>query len=178
MTSSSRMQTRALAVTALCTALIAVCAQIAIPLPTQVPMTLHTFAVALCGYLLAPKLAGLAMIVYLLLGAVGVPVFSGFRGGMQVLTGPTGGFLIGFLLMIICCALSKKRIPALVLGIAGLLLCHLAGVVQYMLLMHISFPIAAVKVSLPFIIKDIASVVIAMALADRPRPLLHLDHLS
>ena len=168
----SRIQTKDLAITALCAAIIAVCAQISIPLPNMVPITLQTLAVAFCGYLLAPKFAALAITVYLLLGAVGVPVFSSFRGGFHMLTGPTGGFLIGFVPMILLCSLSRKKIPAFLLGVLGLAVCHLAGTVQYMLLMHIPFPAALLKVSVPFLAKDVLSVLVALMLAARLRPLL------
>lgn len=170
----SRIQTKDLAITALCAAIIAVCAQISIPLPNMVPITLQTLAVAFCGYLLAPKFAALAITVYLLLGAVGVPVFSSFRGGFHMLTGPTGGFLLGFIPMVLLCSLTRRKIPALLLGLLGLAACHLAGVLQYMLLTHIGFAAAALKVSVPFLVKDIASVLIAMILAVKIRPMLKL----
>ena len=168
------IQTRDLAVTALCAAIIAVCAQISIPLPNMVPVTLQTFAVAFCGYLLRPKYAAMAMTVYLLLGAAGVPVFSSMRGGFQMLTGPTGGFLIGFLPMVLLCSLTRRRVPAFALGLLGLAVCHLAGIVQYMLLTNISFFAAALRVSVPFLVKDALSVLIALKLAERMRPLLKL----
>lgn len=167
------IQTRDLAVTALCTAIIAVCAQISIPLPFMV-LTLQTFAVAFCGYLLRPKYAAMAIFVYLLLGAAGVPVFSSMRGGFQMLTGPTGGFLIGFVPMVLLCSLTRRRVPALALGLLGLAVCHLAGILQYMLLTNISFAAAALRVSVPFLVKDALSVLIALMLAERMRLLLKM----
>lgn len=171
----SKLQTRDMVMTALCTAVIAVCTQLTIPMPSGVPITLQTFAVALCGFLLTPKFAELSVFVYLMLGAVGIPVFSALRGGFQMLLGPTGGFLYGFLPMALLCSLSKKKVPALAFGIAGLCACHFAGVLQYALLTHTSFLIAALKVSVPFLPKDIVSVIIAMLLAERLRPMLKLS---
>lgn len=171
---ASRISTKDLAVTALCTAIIVVCAQISIPLPNMVPITLQTFAVAFCGYLLMPKFAVMAIAVYLLLGAAGVPVFSSLRGGFQMLTGLTGGFLIGFVPMILLCSLSRKKFPAFALGLLGLAVCHVAGIVQYMLLMHLSFVTAAMQVSVPFLAKDVLSVLAALLLAAKLRPLLKL----
>ena len=90
-----KMSAKDMAFTGMFAAVIAVLSQIAIPLPSGVPVTLQTFAVALAGYTLGMKLGGLSAIVYVLIGAVGVPVFSGFKGGLGSLTGPTGGFIWG-----------------------------------------------------------------------------------
>ena len=170
---SSRIETRDMVIAAFCTAVIAVCSQITVPMPGGVPVTLQTFAVALCGFLLAPKLAAASVTVYLLLGAVGVPVFAGFSGGASALFGVTGGFLWGFLALAVLGALSRKKLPSLGLSLAGLVICHLAGVLQYMLLSHMGFVEAAMLVSLPFLLKDIVSVVLALLLSLRLRPLLH-----
>ena len=82
---------------ALFTAITAALSQAAIPTPFGVPLTLQTFAVALCGYVLGIKWGLASIITYILLGVFGVPVFSGFKGGAQVLFGATGGFIFGFL---------------------------------------------------------------------------------
>jgi biotin transport system substrate-specific component len=74
-------------------------AQIVIPLPwTPIPITAQTFAVLLAGILLGRFWGGLSMVVYLLIGLLGVPWFTGMSGGIGVITGATGGFLIGFIL--------------------------------------------------------------------------------
>ncbi len=78
------------------TAITAVMAQLAIPMPGGVPMTLQTLAVTLAGVILGQQRGTISMVVYLLIGAVGVPVFSSFTGGAGVLIGPTGGFLWSF----------------------------------------------------------------------------------
>ena len=78
-------------------AVLAVLSQISIPLPSGIPVTLQTFAVALCGYALGWKRGLLATAVYVALGLVGLPVFSGFSGGLGKLAGPTGGYILGFL---------------------------------------------------------------------------------
>ena len=80
-------------------AIIAVSAQIIIPLPHGVPMTLQTFTIALAGILLGPKKGGLTVLIYILLGGVGVPVFAGFLGGLGVIFGFTGGFIMSFPLL-------------------------------------------------------------------------------
>jgi len=84
---------------ALMAAVTVIMAQIAIPMPAGVPMTLQTLAVTMAGVILGAKRGAVSMLIYLLLGAVGLPVFSGFRGGLAMLVGPTGGFLISFPIM-------------------------------------------------------------------------------
>ena len=81
---------------AIMAALTAVMAQISIPMPMGVPMTMQTFAVTLAGVILGSKRGAVSMVVYLLIGSVGVPVFSNMGGGVQYLIGPTGGFLLSF----------------------------------------------------------------------------------
>lgn len=85
---------------ALCVALISVCAWISIPLGT-IPVTLQTFAVPLIAALMGWKRSLAAVAIYFVMGLIGIPVFSGFRAGVAVLFGPTGGYLLGFLLDVI-----------------------------------------------------------------------------
>lgn len=103
---------RELSVISIFTALTAVLAQIAIPLPfTPVPISFGLVAVYITGILLKPKHAILTQLCYLLLGAVGVPVFGGFRGGMAALFGPTGGYLMVYPIMagIVAAALNSRK---------------------------------------------------------------------
>ena len=141
-------------------AIMAVLSQIAIPIGA-VPLTVQTFVIALIGYFLGAKNGVVAVAVYILLGLVGVPVFASFQGGFQVLIGYTGGFILGYLPFVCLCGVKAGRVASIALGIAGLLVCHLAGTVQYMLLSELSFWTALVVVSLPYLIKDIALVVAA-----------------
>lgn len=150
----------------------AVTSWISIPMPSGVPITLQTFGMALIGYTLGYKYGTLSVGVYVALGTVGVPVFSGFKGGFGVIAGPTGGFIIGFIFMAAICGLCRlnkvkslgympKIIISIALGVCGLLVCHLLGVIQFMLLFNDSFIAAALKVSIPYLIKDIISVAAA-----------------
>ena len=91
------MKTRDLARMGLFVALLAICSWISIP--ATVEFTMQTFAVFACLQLLGSGRAALTLLVYLLLGAIGVPVFAGFQGGVSALLGPTGGYLIGFIAM-------------------------------------------------------------------------------
>ena len=74
----------------------AILAQISIPLPGGVPLTLQTFAVSLAGILLGSKKGFISILVYVLMGAIGLPVFSGFSAGIGAIVGPTGGFILSF----------------------------------------------------------------------------------
>lgn len=149
-------------------AVLAVVAQIQFPMPSGVPFTLQTFGVALVGCVLGWRRGLVTVLVYILLGAVGLPVFSGFMGGLGRLTGPTGGFIWGFLFLAALCGagVQAKKKAFLVLSAAvGLLLCHLIGAVQFMLLSGTGFGEAWLLVSVPYLWKDIAAVTAAALLA-------------
>ena len=107
----SRISVKDMAFVAMFSALIAVCSIISIPIG-EVPITLQTFAVCLAAAMLGWKRGTLSVFIYVLLGAVGVPVFAGFKGGPGVLAGPTGGYIIGYIVMA---------------AVSGLLLVHLCG---------------------------------------------------
>ena len=169
-------RTRAITFTALFAALIAVCAQLTVAMPSGVAFTMQTFAVALCGYLLGPAWGAAAVLVYLLLGAVGAPVFSAFHGGFHVLVGKTGGYLLGFLPMAALCGLAARgrgRVLRWFWGLPGLLICHLCGTLQNMLLAGGGFWALLMVYSVPYLLKDILSVAAAALLAARLRP--HLE---
>ena len=108
-----KLQTADMMYIALSAALITVCAWISIP--AAVPFTLQTFAVCMTAGLLGLKRGTLTIIVYLLMGAVGLPVFTGFRGGLGAIFGTTGGYLAGFILTAfmrrILCRSFRKETP-------------------------------------------------------------------
>lgn len=163
MKTQSKYKIQKMVLVAVFAAVMAVLSQISIPLPTGVPVTLQTFAVALCGYVLGVGMGGMSLAVYLALGAVGVPVFAGFSGGIGSFLGVTGGFLWGFFLMSLFCGLGAKQSRkwlALVLGLVGLVVCDLCGAVQFALVMSTSLPQAIVTACLPYLAKDVVSVVL------------------
>lgn len=95
---------------ALFIAVTAVCSWISIPIPgTSVPINLATFAVILAGLMLGSRDGAIAMLVFLALGAIGVPVFHSFTGGMGIVFGPTGGFLIGYIALAFFAGLATKE---------------------------------------------------------------------
>lgn len=164
----TRENTKNLVLAALFTAITAILSQTAIPIPGGVPLTLQTFAVALCGYVLGVKWGLASISAYVLLGAVGVPVFSGFKGGIDTLFGTTGGFIFGFILFALICGLShsfKNRILAVLIGIGGMLVCHLCGVIQFSIVYGSNFINSFLLVSLPYLLKDALSVIAAYFLS-------------
>jgi len=169
MNDKKKNATEKIVLTGLMAAIIAVLSQLAIPLPTHVPVTLQTFAIALAGYFLGVKGGTAAAAVYVLLGAVGVPVFANWSGGFSVIAGYTGGFIYGFIIMAFLCGLGAKlcskklsgKAAAIALGIAGLACDHLLGAVQYAVIADISLGKSLLIVSVPYIVKDVISVVCA-----------------
>lgn len=144
-------------------AILCVCAQISIPTPFGIPFTLQTFAVALCGYILGAKKGALTVLVYILLGTVGLPVFSGFGAGFSKIFGATGGFIFGFLPAVVFCGLGdkKSKIISIIFGIIGIAICHLCGILQYSFITKNSFVSSFITVSGLFLVKDIISVILA-----------------
>ncbi len=158
---------RRLTLVALFAALTAVGAQIHAPLPfTPVPIVLSNFFALLAGLVLGPRLGAASQVVYVLLGAVGVPVFAGPSGGLQVLLGPTGGYLFGFVFAAAAAGALRGSRPdarrAMVAAAVGAVLIYVAGV------LWLAFPIGmgltravAVGVLQPFLVGDAVKVVIA-----------------
>ena len=107
MKSSSPFSVRNICYISVFTAIIAVCAQISIPMPTGVPLTLQTFAIPLAGIILGSKKGTLSVLIYIILGISGIPVFTGFRGGIGVIFGVTGGYIISFPLMALCAGIAS-----------------------------------------------------------------------
>ena len=161
---------------ALFVAIIAVLAQIIIPI-SLVPITLQIFAIALCGFTLDIKSSVATVLVYLLLGAVGVPVFAAFNGGFHVLLSYTGGFLWGFIPLTVLCSACKNKL-SIPLGILGLLVCHLIGLIQYSLVSKTSLWLSFTVASLPHLLKDVILVVIAYFVSSRVNKILkkHLQY--
>lgn len=132
-----KLTTRDLARVAVAAALIAVCAWITVPTP-PIPVTMQLFAIFFALGYLGGKRGTVAVLVYLLLGAVGVPVFSGFGGGIGKLLGPTGGYLFGFLfsalLYWLITAKCGEKLPVMLAAmVAALLVCYAVGTAWFVL---------------------------------------------
>lgn len=117
---------------ALFAAFCAVCSQLTIPIQ-PVPITLGTFAVLLAGGFLGSRYGLMSIVIYLLLGAAGVPVFSMMRSGVSVIAGPAGGFIIGFAVMAFVTGLISEKYGysfkiMLVASVCGTLGCYILGI--------------------------------------------------
>jgi len=160
---------------ALFAALMAVCSWISIP--AAVPFTLQTFAVFLSVALLGGKRGTIAVVVYVLLGAVGLPVFAGFTGGVGVLLSSVGGYILGFIasalvMWAITSRFGDKRWTLLAAMIAGLFVCYLFGTAWFVVVYTrtkgaMSFWHALSLCVLPFIIPDLVKIALALAITDR-----------
>ncbi len=163
-----KINVKILALIAVMSSVTAVLSQVAIPLPSGVPATLQTFAIALCGYILGKKFSVISVLVYIAMGIVGIPVFANFNAGIPAIAGVTGGFIWGFILLAFFCGLAKdnnNKIIVLLLSCLGLAACHFAGAVQFVLVSGVSVGQAVLIASLPYIIKDILSVAAAYIVA-------------
>lgn len=161
-------RTKDVILTGMFAAVLAVLSQLSVPMPSGVPVTLQTFAVALTAYVLGWKKGAAATAVYILLGAVGVPVFANFSGGIGVILGSTGGFIWGFLFMVVLAGAGmqqENRGLLILLGALGLAACHLLGTLQFMAVMHMGFGESFVLVSAPYLLKDAVSMIAAYFIA-------------
>ena len=169
------MKIRNMALCAMFAALLAVCAWVAIPVGDSV-ITMQTFALFLTLGILGGKRGTVAVCVYLLLGIVGVPVFSGFQGGFAVLLGPTGGYLFGFLatalIYWLVTALGRDKEISRLLGmVLGLLGCYLLGTLWfgfgYLSAGALSWGAILLKCVVPYLLPDTAKLIMAWLLARR-----------
>lgn len=151
-----------------CAALMAVCAWLSVPVG-QIAVTMQTFGVFLTLLLLGGRKGTLACGVYLLLGTVGLPVFSGFQGGVGVLLSPTGGYLLGFLLMALCYWAVKKPLGDVAALALGLLLCYGCGTVWFYLMYGGSFWAVLLNCVIPYLIPDAIKLFLAIFVSKRIR---------
>lgn len=163
-TTVNKISTKKIVYVGMFAALLAIVSQIAIPMPSGVPITIQAFSVALTGAVLGWKLGLTSTAIYILIGAAGAPVFASMRGGFHVLTTYTGGFIWGFLFLVLLCgigAIMKNRIVGIIIGLFGLVICHFLGVLQFSYIMSMDLWKSATIVSLPYLLKDIVLVVLA-----------------
>ncbi len=173
--------TRELAMIAMGAALIAVCSWIAVP--AAIPFTLQTFAVCLVTALFGLRMGLWTVAVYLLLGAVGVPVFSGFKGGLGALLGATGGYLAGFLFTALVVGLAVdqfgRKLPVLIVSmVLGILLCYTFGTAWFVLVYSRSSGPIGVGTALgwcvlPYLLPDAVKIALATLLVGRLYPILN-----
>ena len=171
----SRLTIKDMTYIALMTVVITLCSWISVPSP--VPFTMQTFAVFCALLLLGGKRGTLSVALYILLGAFGLPVFSGFKGGIGALLGPTGGYILGFLLCALLYLLLEGKIKDIVLLIIGNLLCYLFGTVWFVYVYSsggkpITFGAALMLCVVPYLIPDAIKMLLAFVVSRRVKKLI------
>lgn len=169
-----KLQLRSMIYASMLGALTAIGAYIIIPFPI-VPITLQTLFVYIAGGLLGGYLGALSQIIYLLIGIIGLPVFSGGKAGFGILIGPTGGYLIGFVIAaFIIGKLIKMKEPSGFLWvifsmIIGTLIIYLFGVIQLSLIAKLDIMKSLSVGVLPFLIGDTLKIIVAAFIVIRIR---------
>ena len=181
-----KITTEELSYAAMGIALTTVCSWLSVPL--TVPFTLQTFAVCLIAALLGIRIGLLSVGSYILLGFLGVPVFSGFRGGFAVLLGTTGGYIIGFLFTALIVGFAAehfgRKLPVLVISmVSGILVCYAFGTAWFMTVYVKNSGTIGLMTALgwcvfPYLLPDAAKVALAAFLTLRLYPILQKKRLS
>lgn len=174
---ATRSKTSDMVYIAVFAVLMAICSWISIPM--AVPFTLQTFGVFIAVGILGGKRGTLAVLVYILLGAVGLPVFSGFNGGIGVLLNTTGGYIIGFLFSALAMwgiehLFGRKPIVQIISMVIGLVICYAFGTAWFMVVyMRTNEAVGLGTVLgwcvIPFIIPDLVKIALAFVLSRRLR---------
>ena len=177
---NKKLTTKDLTYIAMFAVILAVCAWVTIP--TTVPFTLQIFGAFAALGVLGGKRGTLAILVYILLGAVGLPVFSGFKGGIHVLAGTTGGYIVGMLLSGLFLWLMESLIGRnkgllLLYMVLGLLICYVFGTAWFMVVYGRTTEPVGIWTALgwcvfPFVIPDLVKIVLAWILTPRIRKLI------
>lgn len=176
---------------ALFTAIISIVSQFNIPLPGGVPMTLQTFIVPVAGIVIGSRRGFMATFLYVILGAIGIPVFHGLTGGLGSIMGPTGGFIISFPLMALLAGMFYELAVTLsgektgngkiaiyygliVAGLmAGTLFNYAVGVLWFMIVTHNTLGAALSACVIPFIPTTIIKIILVLILAPALRHTLY-----
>lgn len=167
------MKTKNLILCSLFAAIISVCAQISIPFPGGVPLTLQVLAICTTGLILGAKRGVISVFIYLVLGAVGLPVFAGFKGGMAILFGPTGGYLFSFPIMAYIIGLVGEKtnsIPKIFASmLAGLIAVYIVGTLYFSYLTGNDIYTSLMACVAPFLFTDIVKIILATVIGERIR---------
>lgn len=150
----------------MCAALMAIFSQLSIPLPfTSVPVTLQILGLIVLAVIVGAKIATLSLIVFVILGAIGLPVFANFSGGFGVILGPTGGYIIGFIIMAFLIGYASSKQNKILLFIAayiGVTIDLVLGTLYLKIVTGMNMKAALIAGLYPFILKDFIIVAIAV----------------
>lgn len=158
-------KTKDLTLIAIATALTCVLSPLSIPIGI-VPIALTNLVLLLNTYVLGYRKALIACLLYIIIGAVGIPVFANFSGGIGILTGPTGGYIIGYILMVAVSGLLiekyENRLIHILAMIIGTALCYTLGTVWFCFIMNSSLSSALAICVIPFIPFDLIKIMIVI----------------
>lgn len=161
---------RSMVFMAIFAALICIAAPFAIPMPGLVPISLGTLAIYFTGALLGGRRGAVSVAVYIMLGAVGLPVFTGFMGGFAKVLGPTGGYIVGYIPLVLLTGIfsdmpSKKHWTMPVGMVIGTAVMYSFGTVWFMIMNSSTLAAALMSCVVPFLIGDSIKIVVATAIA-------------
>ena len=153
---------------ALFVAFISICSQIAIHIG-PIPISMSLLAIFMAGLILGMKYGTLSVIVYILLGITGIPVFAGAKGGFAVILGPTGGFLIGYILCtfivgFVAERFNNKKIYIVIGMVISVVVCYIPGVLWYCFITGNTFEMSLKLCVIPFIPGDVIKIIISLIL--------------
>lgn len=170
------MKLKDLVFTALFAAIICVLAPFVIPVG-PIPLSLATFAIYIAASVIDWKYGTLAVIVYILIGTAGLPVFSGFSGGVMKIAGPTGGYIVGYIVCALVIGLivdrnEKKKWVYPVAMIVGTALLYACGTARFINLTGTTLTGALTVCVIPFLIGDAIKIILASVIAPKLRTML------
>ena len=176
-----KLSVKDMALCALFTAFCCICSIITLPI-SVVPISFATFGVMATTMILGEKRAIISVVLFVLLGVVGLPVFSGMQGGIGVIAGPTGGYIYSYILMVPVVGIASKCLnKTLSSGMFTMLGClaamfvnYLVGTVHFMVVSDVSeksFLTVLLTCVLPFVIGDIIKSILSIIIAPRLKPL-------
>lgn len=164
------ISTQNMVIIGLITAITCIIAPFSIPLPfSPVPITLTNLVLYISPYILGTKKSTISYIIYLLLGTVGLPIFSGFAGGLGKLVGPTGGYLIGFIFLVAITGIfvekcGSHRALVLIGMILGTAVCYIFGTFWLAKQLEMTFMAALAVGVTPYLIGDFVKMIIAICI--------------
>lgn len=176
------ISTKSLTIIGLMTAVCCVLGPISVPIGA-VPVSLGVLAVLLTVYVLGTFKGTVATLVYILLGTVGLPVFSGYQGGLQKVSGPTGGYIIGFIFLALIAGafidrFSYKKCYMHVVGmVLGLAVCYLFGTIWFMFVTKMDFVVSLTVCVVPFLLFDALKIAFCFTMGIGIRKALTAAHL-